>query len=382
MAKIGLSGLSFFNMHMIKQVTYIIVFCFTAVFASCSEKEVSKTSLEPENLIVNITVSEDGSGLVDISANADNTIEYRFLLGLEEELIESNETGVLEYTFIETGSYSIQIRAYGESGRYIKETRQITVTVGDDTISIGDGYETPLEYDGYDRVWSDEFNESSINSIDWIFETGAGGWGNNEWQYYRKENAWVEKGTLIIEARKEDYSGSSYTSTRMITKGKRAFKYGRVDIRALLPEGQGIWPALWMLGGNISSVGWPQCGEIDIMEMLGGNNRENTVYGTLHWDDNGEHASSGESHSLTTETFNDKYHVFSIIWDETKITWYVDDIQFNTIDITPAELSEFHQSYFFLFNVAVGGNWPGYPDNTTIFPQKMKVDYIRVFQKK
>lgn len=367
-------------MHSLKNITYIISFCVAILFFSCSEKEEANSTI-PENLVVNIELANDGSGLMNISATADNTVEYQFLLGSDEELIESNSTGIFEYTFIKTGSYSVQIRAIGESGKYLKNTRQVIVTIGNDTVPIDDGYVTPLEYEGYTSVWSDEFNGTNINTNDWTFETGAGGWGNNEWQYYRRENAWVEEGTLVIEARKETYSGSSYTSTRMITKGKQSFTYGRVDIRALLPEGQGIWPALWMLGENISSVGWPKCGEIDIMEMIGGNNRENTVHGTLHWDNNGDHASSGGNYTLATGTFSDKFHVFTIIWDKNLITWYVDDKKFYVLDITPAGLSEFHQPQFFIFNIAVGGNWPGYPDNTTNFPQKMKVDYVRVFQK-
>jgi beta-glucanase (GH16 family) len=175
--------------------------------------------------------------------------------------------------------------------------------------------------------------------------------------------------------------GAAYTSSRMITKGKQSFLYGRVDIRAKLPYGQGIWPALWMLGENFSSVGWPKCGEIDIMEMIGGSNRENTVHGTLHWDLDNAHASAGGSTSLVGETFSEKFHVFSILWNENEVSWLVDNKVYHTIDITPAHMSEFHKKHFFIFNVAVGGNWPGYPNATTEFPQRMKVDYIRVFQK-
>ena len=167
----------------------------------------------------------------------------------------------------------------------------------------------------------------------------------------------------------------------MITRGKRSFLYGRVDVRAVLPKGQGIWPAIWMLGENIGTVGWPKCGEIDIMEMIGGQGRENTVHGTVHWDNNNSHASYGGDFSLGTGDFSEMFHVFSIVWTGTSITWYVDDVKYHEIDITPEGLSEFHDEFFVIFNVAVGGAWPGNPDGETAFPQHMIIDYIRVFQK-
>ena len=166
----------------------------------------------------------------------------------------------------------------------------------------------------------------------------------------------------------------------MITRGKQSFQYGRVDIRAALPKGQGIWPALWMLGSNFTSVGWPASGEIDIMEMVGGSGRENTVHGTVHWQHDGQHANFGGDVTLPSGTFNDEFHVFSIVWTSSRITWYMDNQEYHAIDTTPAQLSEFRNSFFFIFNVAVGGNWPGSPDNTTTFPQYLIVDYIRVFQ--
>ena len=188
-------------------------------------------------------------------------------------------------------------------------------------------------------------------------------------------------GYLIITAKQENFGGQNYTSSRIKTQGIESFQYGRIDIRAALPNGQGIWPALWMLGDNISTASWPGCGEIDIMELIGGNGyNDRTVYGTIHWDDNG-HASYGGHNSLPSGTmFSDEFHVFSIIWTSTSIKWLRDDIQYHEADITSSSLSEFHQNFFFIFNVAVGGNWPGSPDGTTIFPQKMIVDYVRVFQ--
>ena len=251
---------------------------------------------------------------------------------------------------------------------------------GSDIVIPATGYTTPESYSGWNLIWQDEFDGDAVNTNYWTFETGNGnnGWGNQESQYYLEENTSIYEGNLVIEARKENYAGFQYTSSRMITKNKFDFKYGRVDIRAALPYGQGIWPALWMLGGNISSVGWPACGEIDIMEMIG--HQPATVYGTAHWSNAGQHAQYGGNKSLSSGIFNDEFHVFSLTWDSNKLQWLLDDQVFHTMDITPAELSEFHQKFFFIFNVAVGGLWPGYPDATTVFPQRMIVDYIRVFQ--
>lgn len=365
-------------MDFYRTTMYTVSLLVMILLSSCDEDNIITD--QPSNLVVNVVVSEDGSGLVSIQAQADNTIEYELFVGSVDVPTASNTTGIFEYTFLETGYYQIEVRAYGSSGRYIKDERQISVTVGNG-VSIDDGYTSPLTYEGYTLVWNDEFNDNSINTSDWVFETGTGnsGWGNNELQYYRSNNAWVDEGTLVIEAREENYMGSPYTSARMKTQGKKSFLYGRIDIRALLPKGQGIWPALWMLGNSITSVGWPQCGEIDIMEMIGGSGRENQTHGTVHWDNNG-HVYVGGSYTLQSGTFADEYHVFSIIWDESSIKWFVNNTQFYEIDITPSHMSEFHQKHFFIFNIAVGGNWPGSPDATTVFPQQMKVDYIRVFQ--
>jgi len=197
------------------------------------------------------------------------------------------------------------------------------------------------------------------------------------------ENAWVQDSVMTIEARNEYFANKDYTSARLKTQGKQSFLYGRIDARALLPQGKGLWPAIWTLGENISSVSWPACGEIDIMEMVGGNGKENTVHGTVHWQNaNGDHAQAGEGTSLSADVYNfsEAYHVFSVIWDENFIRWFVDNQQFYQIDISGNDMSEFHNPHFLILNVAVGGNWPGSPDASTIFPQQMKIDYIRVFQ--
>ena len=248
---------------------------------------------------------------------------------------------------------------------------------------------TPLwSQSSYELVWSDEFNSNGFpDSTSWSYETGAGGWGNNELEYYtskRLDNARVENGSLILEARKESYSGSNYTSARLMTyHNGKYWKYGRIEARMKLPYGQGIWPAFWMMGKSLfAGTGWPACGEIDIMELIGGGEgRDDKVYGTAHWANAaGSHAQYGGNYQLAQGIFADTFHIFSIEWTETYIKWFVDGIQFNVISITPSDLSEFHQEFFLILNLAVGGNWPGYPDSTTVFPQKLEVDYIRVFQ--
>jgi len=265
------------------------------------------------------------------------------------------------------------------------DNRTATVTlINDDEhiFSIPEtGYSTPETYEGMTLVWSDEFDGPEINSNNWTFEIGTGnwGWGNNELQYYQGDNTSIIDGNLVVEARRQTLENSNYTSSRLITRGKQSFQYGRVDIRAVMPEGQGIWPALWMLGSNHLQVGWPTCGEIDIMEMIGGEERDNVVHGTAHWNQDG-HVSYGQSMTNVSGKLSEEYHVYSIIWDEQSIRWYFDDVNFNTIDITPAALSAFHDDFFFIMNIAVGGIWAGSPDNTTLFPQWLIVDYIRVFQ--
>ncbi|MBK6264301.1 family 16 glycosylhydrolase [Marivirga sp. S37H4] len=244
-----------------------------------------------------------------------------------------------------------------------------------------EGYESPLEYEGYELVWQDEFEADQL-SDDYTFEIGTGGngWGNNESQYYREENTRLEDGYLVIRAKKENFGGREYTSSRIITENKKEFKYGRFDIRARMPYGQGIWPAIWMLGANFREVSWPYCGEIDIMEMIGGQGRERIVHGTVHWDSDNGYANYGHSRTLSDKTLSDQFHVFSIIWDENSIEWLIDNQSYGSIDTTPSHLDEFREEFFFIFNVAVGGNWPGYPDEFTEFPQEMWIDYVRVFQ--
>lgn len=241
----------------------------------------------------------------------------------------------------------------------------------------------PTATPSWQLAWADEFDGAAVDTNTWGYEIGSlyGGWGNNELEYYtsRTCNAFVSGGELVIQAIAESYSGFNYTSARMITKGKMSRQYGKVEARMKLPYGQGIWPAFWMMGDNYS---WPACGEIDVMEMIGGGDmRDNRSYGTGHWDDGGHQFLGGNTTPVVWPAkLSDGYHVYGIEWNASSIKWFVDGSQFYELDITPAARSEFHQPYFLLLNLAVGGNWPGVPDGTTVFPQLMYVDYVRWYE--
>ena len=250
---------------------------------------------------------------------------------------------------------------------------------------------------GWQLVWSDEFsqaNGSSPDSSKWGYDIGGGGYGNNELESYtsRTNNARIEGGQLVIEARQENYTGPdnilrNYTSARMLTRGKWSWTYGRIEARIKIPKGQGIWPAFWMLGTNIDAgVNWPNCGEIDIMENIGKPTEQGKVYGTIHGPQSGGDynggAGVGGNYTLPVGVFADDYHVFAVEWTTNQFKWYVDTNLYFTA--TPASLPSggtwvFTNPQYLILNVAVGGNWPGNPDGTTVFPQQMLVDYVRVY---
>ena len=273
----------------------------------------------------------------------------------------------------------------GTSGAFlVGGVQEATGTILNDDTLIGvtdAGYVSAESYPGKSLVWSDEFNETSIDLQNWTYDLGASGWGNQELQNYTSndENSYVSNGNLFIVAKEE---GIHYTSARMKSIGLQEFQYGRIDVRAILPFGQGIWPAIWMLGANFPNSGWPSCGEIDIMELLGSS--PSTVHGTIHFGaDWTQHNYVGQGTSLPSgETFADEFHVFSIDWNEDGITWFIDDQPFYSVTstVTGGQPYPFDSPFFFILNVAVGGQWPGYPDATTTFPQFMAVDYVRVFQ--
>ena len=242
-------------------------------------------------------------------------------------------------------------------------------------------------------AWSDEFDGADGTAPDasrWAYDTGGGGWGNNELQSYtdRRENASIRGGALVIRAVRETFTGADgirrdFTSARLKTQGRFTQAYGKVEARLQIPRGQGIWPAFWMLGEDITTARWPACGEIDIMENIG--REPATVHGTLH----GPGYSGGQSigaafPSPSGRPFADDYHVFTIEWEPQAIRWYVDGTLYQTR--TPANLPAgskwvFDHPFFLILNVAVGGNWPGNPDATTTLPQEMLVDWVRVYRR-
>ena len=227
------------------------------------------------------------------------------------------------------------------------------------------------------EVWADHFNGRDLSSETWTAETGTGnnGWGNQELQYYTasENNLQVRDGELRIIARKQPAGDRAFTSARIKTQNKKNWKYGRVEAKIRLPKGKGFWPAFWMLGDNIAQKGWPFCGEIDVMEHV---NEVPEINGTMHWDSSGRKYHGGTYLLPKPEAF----HLYAIEWDKEKITWLVDEIPYHEelIGKQRSSRSEFHHPYFILLNLAVGGDWPGSPDETTVFPDTMHVDYVRV----
>jgi len=233
-------------------------------------------------------------------------------------------------------------------------------------------------------VWSDEFNGPANSAPDpakWVYDLGAGGWGNNELETYTHdlENAHVDgEGNLVIRALRSE---QRYTSARLKTQGKFAVTFGKIEARMKLPHGQGLWPAFWMLGADISTAHWPTCGEIDIMEQIG--KEPSKVHGTLHGPDySGGNGITAEFSLPGNEKFSDRFHTFSVVWTPASVEFLVDSVSY--AKTSAEDLKEkkwvFNKPFFLLLNLAVGGNWPKNPDASTEFPQTMTVDYIRVYQ--
>lgn len=238
-------------------------------------------------------------------------------------------------------------------------------------------------------VWSDEFNGNHLDPKKWVAVTNDSGYGNNEQEYYtsRPANVQVDNGILLLTARREKYTGKNgqtrlYTSGRIETRGRFELKYGRVEARIKMPRGQGIWSAFWMLGSDYARVGWPNCGEIDIMENVGFEPSE--VHGSLHGPGySGSNPLTGVYTLPDGRHFSDGYHTFAAEWSPHAIRFYVDGVLYETQtpkDIPAGRAWAFDHPFYIILNVAVGGFWPGYPNATTRFPQTMKVDYVRVYR--
>jgi len=335
-----------------------------------------ETSVDVDYTINGVTATPDAdfasaSGSVTMAAGSNSaTISVPIL---DDEINEVEEKMTVTLT--------------AASNANIGSALAVGVIRDDDTPSNFDaeGYLTPEEYFGYELSWADEFTGDAINMNSYNFEIGDGcpnlcGWGNNELEYYtdQSENAFIEDDKLVIRATRLGTEG--FRSARIQTKDKVEFKFGRIDVRAKLPEGRGIWPAIWMLGANINEVGWPASGEIDIMELVG--HQPNVTHGTAHWGNPGDPSTFEGSSISLDEKFSEQFHVFSLVWEQNSIQWYMDETLFHTITPTNTQGAtyRFNNPFFMVFNVAVGGNWPGNPDASTVFPQQMEIDYIRIFQ--
>lgn len=255
--------------------------------------------------------------------------------------------------------------------------------------------ETPnnVPYDpgkGWVLDWADEFDTKTLNKANWSRQVEKAGRFNQEWQRYTnsKKNAYIENNCLVIKAihKGNKHGHNQYTSARLHTANKQAWKYGKIAARIKLPKGKGIWPAFWMLGANIDENGgdtpWPQSGEIDILELYGTKD-DAVVECNIHYaDKNNVHANMGAvAYKLKEGIFADEFHIFELEWDENTLTWLVDGEAYATTKINTSERNEFHHKFFLLLNIAVGGTYAGWPDETTVFPQYMYVDWIRVYKK-
>ncbi|RED48992.1 glycoside hydrolase family 16 protein [Seonamhaeicola aphaedonensis] len=363
------------NLKYIFNITLVLL-----LIASCSSGEDADITLndpeiiKPTNLVLTINVvgtdnnnpNGDGSGVIQCTASATNAVKYGFKFGSEAEIEDTD--GAIQHTFSTTGTneYLITVFAYSITNQTISTFKSIKVFV---------------KASGPQLIWSDEFDGNGMpNASKWTFDIGDGcpnlcGWGNSELQHYtdRSENVKVEDGVLKISARKESYQGAQYTSARLITKGKFEFTYGKVDVRAKLPASKGTWPAIWLLGSNIDTVGWPVCGEIDIMEQTGDN--KNKVLGTCHWSNNGSNASYGLESNISNAS--SEFHVYSMEWTETFIKIFLDDVEF--YEITLNESLPFNKNFFLILNVAMGGTLGGTVDSG-FTEDTMEIDYVRVYQ--
>jgi glycosyl hydrolase family 16 len=330
----------------------------------------------PSNLSLTLTIvgkdenniNGDGSGVIQASASATDAMKYGFRFGTGAE-IESS-TGNIEFTYTEKGTntYTIYVYAYSTTGDSINVSQEVTIFVTPDSFST--------------LIFSDEFDVAgSLDSSKWNYDIGKGnnGWGNGESQYYtnRTDNVIIEDGFLKIIAKKETYQGSEYTSTRIKTQGKFDFTYGKVEVRAKLPEGGGTWPAIWMLGSNITTVGWPACGETDIMEHVG--NNQGTVQSAMHTPSS--YGNTVNKGAIYEDDVSTTFHVYAVKWTSEKMEFSMDDEVFYIYNPSTKNNTTwpFDANQFIILNVAMGGSFGGAIDSN--FTQStMEIDYVRVYQ--
>lgn len=335
----------------------ILIFLLVISFTSACKKNGSGGG-PPSNLEVTATVNPDESGNVSFVATANNAVSYDFDFG--NNSFVTTATGITSIKYSATGIYSVVVVAKSSDGKSVSKTIQVNVTIK------------------LNLVWSDEFNtDGAPDPAKWNYDIGTGtnGWGNNELQFYtsRSNNVFISNGTLKIVSKKEDFNGSPYTSARMLTQNKYSFKYGKVELFAKLPAGGGTWPAVWMLGNNITTVNWPACGEIDIMEHVG--NQLNKVFGTLHYPARfGGNAIGG---SVVIPTATTEFNKYTMEWTTSAIKFFVNDNLFFTFSNN--NTLPFNQNFFLIMNVAMGGNFGGAVD-PAFTTGTLEVDYIRVYQ--
>ncbi|WP_304197696.1 glycoside hydrolase family 16 protein [Flavobacterium alvei] len=352
-------------MKIFKKIVALPTLIFVALF-SCSSGD-SGDKNTPGNTstvvinteIVGITTqlpNGNGTGMVKFNVSPNNATSYKIVFGDGETLETTTATFTHTYTSSGTKTYEVQVTAF-DGLKYFSATKSIVV------------YVAPTE------VWGDEFDvDGAPNSSKWGYDLGAGGWGNNEPQYYtnRLDNAIVQGGVLKIITKKETYSGSSYTSARLLSKGKFSFKYGKVEFRAKMPSGGGTWPALWMLGDNIDTASWPACGEIDVMEHLG--NQMNKIYGTLHYP--GHSGATADGSTTMISNADTEFHLYSVDWRADYIKFYVDNQLFKTFANTAS--TPFNDKFFLIINCAIGGNFGGTIDPNFV-SSTFEIDYVRVY---
>ena len=265
------------------------------------------------------------------------------------------------------------------------------VNITNPTLTVADNFDVSPG-DTLTLVWSDEFDAAQLDPEVWFFESGDGsqygipGWGNNELQWYLENSAELRDGMLVITARQESVGGKNYTSARINTRDRFAFRYGRIEARIRFPEGQGIWPAFWMLPQDDVYGTWAASGEIDIVEAVNlGGTGGNSVFGTIHYGGEFPANQSSTNNYLVPTNATTEFHTYALEWDSTvpEMRWYVDDVLFSTQNswsTTGAPYpAPFDENFYILLNVAVGGNFPGAPNSSTVFPVEMEVDYVRVY---
>lgn len=349
-------------MKHIKVSILLAILSVVFIGASCKKNGNSGTDqTAPSNLQVSAVPSTNGSGTVAFTATATNAVSYDYEFGNGAILTVASGVTNYQYTLVGNNTYTVTVTAKSSSGLTVKTTIQVTVNVVASTPGL---------------IWSEEFNtDGAPNTAKWGYDLGAGGWGNNESQYYtsRPENAVVINGVLKITAIKEAFSGSAYTSARLLSKDKFSFKYGKIEVRAKLPAGGGTWPAIWMLGNNISTVSWPACGEIDIMEHVG--NQLNKIYGTLHYP--GRSGGNADGATIIIPDATTAFHNYILEWSASSIKIYVDTQLFYTFANNAS--SPFNQNFFVILNMAMGGNFGGAID-PAFTNASMEVDYVRVYQ--